>query len=132
MRIAFIVGGFPSLSVTFIINQITSLIDRGHNFDIYADRPEEENKIHSAVGAYRILDRTTYFAVPPKSHPTRITAAMKALFAFWYGAPAGDLRAFACCKGAELALVPLLAEGPSTQIVPCCRPSNGVTTKFTL
>jgi hypothetical protein len=29
MRIAFIVGGFPLISETFILNQITGLIDSG-------------------------------------------------------------------------------------------------------
>ncbi|MEN9519388.1 MAG: hypothetical protein RLZZ381_1976, partial [Cyanobacteriota bacterium] len=35
MRIAFLVDQFPSLSETFILNQITGLIDRGHEIDIY-------------------------------------------------------------------------------------------------
>ena len=30
MRIAFIVGGFPLISETFILNQITGLMDLGH------------------------------------------------------------------------------------------------------
>ncbi len=36
MKIAFIVGGFPSISETFILNQITGLIDRGHDVEIFA------------------------------------------------------------------------------------------------
>ncbi len=36
MKIAFIVNDFPLLSETFILNQITGLIDRGHHVDIFA------------------------------------------------------------------------------------------------
>ncbi len=38
MKIAFFVDQFPSVSETFILNQITGLIDRGHEVDIYADK----------------------------------------------------------------------------------------------
>ncbi|MHC4696670.1 MAG: glycosyltransferase [Planctomycetota bacterium] len=108
MRIAFIVGRFPSLSVTFVIDQITSLIDRGHDVDIYAVRPEEENKIHSTVEAYRLLDHTTYFAAPPESRPTRISAAMSFLFAHPSGGLFRAWRRFACFKRAAPALRPTL------------------------
>jgi hypothetical protein len=36
MKIAFIIQHFPSLSQTFILNQITGLIDLGHKVDIFA------------------------------------------------------------------------------------------------
>jgi len=36
IKIAFIVGGFPSISETFILNQITGLIDRGYDIEIFA------------------------------------------------------------------------------------------------
>lgn len=36
MQILFIVGSFPALSETFIFNQITGLIDRGHEVDTYS------------------------------------------------------------------------------------------------
>lgn len=37
MQIAFIVGHFPRLSETFILNQVTGLIDRGHQVDIFSE-----------------------------------------------------------------------------------------------
>ncbi|BAZ46575.1 glycosyl transferase, group 1 family protein [Chondrocystis sp. NIES-4102] len=83
MRIAFIVDQFPTLSETFILNQITGLIDRGHEVDIYCDRvaypksnrhpPSEtigisQNKnnlpIHSEVQQYELLSRTYYTPIP--------------------------------------------------------------------
>lgn len=39
MRIAFVVGYFPTPSETFILNQITGLIDRGHGVEVFAHRP---------------------------------------------------------------------------------------------
>ncbi|MEA5502354.1 glycosyltransferase [Halotia wernerae UHCC 0503] len=63
MRIAFIVGGFPVLSETFIINHITGLIDRGHEVDIYGDPPDDSSKVHPDVETYQLLARTHY---PPK------------------------------------------------------------------
>src|SRR5688572_25457200 len=61
MRIAFFADGFPLISETFILRQITGLIDLGHKVDIYAERmPEEGTPIHPAVKDYRLLDHTTY------------------------------------------------------------------------
>lgn len=64
MRIAFIVTAFPTLSYTFILDKITGLIDRGHQVDIFADRPGNLRKMHADVEKYRLLDRTYYPAMP--------------------------------------------------------------------
>jgi colanic acid/amylovoran biosynthesis glycosyltransferase len=74
MRIAFLVDYFPSVSETFILNQITGLIDRGHEVDVYATRPpltglrnfvrqwwqgvDNEDPVHEAIREYNLLDRT--------------------------------------------------------------------------
>lgn len=63
MKIAFIVNHFPALSETFILNQITGLIDRGHEVDIFADCPGDVKKMHPDVEKYRLLDRTSYIGV---------------------------------------------------------------------
>ena len=39
LRIAYVVGEFPSVSETFVLNQITGLMERGHHVDVWADRP---------------------------------------------------------------------------------------------
>lgn len=67
MRIAFIVGIFPKLSETFILNQITGLIDLGHKVEIFAWERANEEKIHPKVIEYSLLERTHYlqdFASP--------------------------------------------------------------------
>jgi len=60
MKIAFIVGTFPALSETFVLNQITGMLDRGHDVDIYARRKVEFQKMHSDVNSYKLLERTYY------------------------------------------------------------------------
>ena len=49
MKIAFIVGAFPTLSETFIPNQITGLLDMGHDVEIFAQANPNEEKVHSDV-----------------------------------------------------------------------------------
>lgn len=56
MRVAFILGVFPCLSETFILNQITGLLDRGHEVDIYAQEAGELDQVHRDVLEYRLMD----------------------------------------------------------------------------
>lgn len=60
MKIAFVVGEFPNLSETFVINQIAGLVERGHDVDIYADKPGAYPKVHPDVEKYNLLKRTYY------------------------------------------------------------------------
>lgn len=64
MRIAFVLGTFPSLSETFVLNQITGLIDRGHEVDIYAEQPGGPSEAHPDVLAYDLLPRTRFEGLP--------------------------------------------------------------------
>jgi colanic acid/amylovoran biosynthesis glycosyltransferase len=64
MRIAFMVGQFPALSETFILNQITGLIDRGHEMTILAERASGEAKEHPDVAQYRLHRLTRYERLP--------------------------------------------------------------------
>lgn len=63
MRIAFLVPTFPSLSETFILNQITGLIDRGHHVDIYPTRVGPDREMHPDAQIYRLAERV--FPPPP-------------------------------------------------------------------
>ena len=65
MRIAFIVSHFPSLSQTFVLNQVVGLIEQGHSVDIYAETASEtDTKLHHDVVKYKLLDHTYYFNRP--------------------------------------------------------------------
>lgn len=69
MKITFIVTEFPSLSQTFVLNQITGLIDRGHEVDIFANRAGDDSKTHEDVRKYNLLERTSYHGKIYKSIP---------------------------------------------------------------
>lgn len=71
MRIAFVVGPFPLLGETFIINQITGLLDLGHDVEIFAEwnpLPRySQGMLHSDVSEYQLLRRVHYFGLPRES-----------------------------------------------------------------
>lgn len=106
MRIAIIVRLFPLLSETFVLNQITGLIDRGHEVDIYAYQLGDTSKIHPDVKSYQLLDRT-YYAGIPANYYLRVIKGMglvmvncykipsvllKSLNVFKYGRPVTSLK----------------------------------------
>lgn len=64
MKIAMIVGGFPKLSETFILSQITGLIDLGHRVDIFARRRLHEAFVHPEVDEYGLREKTHAFDLP--------------------------------------------------------------------
>ena len=76
MKIAFIVDGFPKLSETFILNQITGLLDLGHEVEIFARYHSNEEKVHSDVKKYRLMERVHYFDMPHN----KIKRVLKAIF----------------------------------------------------
>jgi len=67
MRIAFLLHQFPALSETFILRQITGLIDLGHDVRIYAEYPCESGGPLPDVRKYNLLRRTTYLGIPSDS-----------------------------------------------------------------
>src|ERR1051326_5794836 len=70
LRIAFFTGSFPIISETFILRQITGLLDLGHEVDIYADcAPEANEPVHLEFTKYRLAERTTYMDMPPETAP---------------------------------------------------------------
>lgn len=78
MRIAVILGGFPKLSETFILRQLTGLADLGHEIDIYARRNPREAAVQPDVQRYGFLARTRYYEVPAG----RLARATRALTTF--------------------------------------------------
>ena len=74
MRVAQLVPKFPSLSETFILGQITGLIDLGHEVDVFAWGAGGRAGVHDSVVRYRLLDRTHYLQ-PPERLAARLVAA---------------------------------------------------------
>lgn len=70
LKIALFIGRFPVVSETFILRQVTSLLDLGHEVDVYSDTGNEGNSVnHPEVSRYRLLERTTYMNMPPETCP---------------------------------------------------------------
>ena len=64
MKIAFLVRQFPSLSETFVLNQILGLIDLGHDVHIFADGSVKNIKIHDKYGKYDLSEKIHYYGIP--------------------------------------------------------------------
>jgi colanic acid/amylovoran biosynthesis glycosyltransferase len=64
MRIAFLLQSFPTVSETFILSQVTGLIDLGHDVQVFAERRPEHTQtdepIHPDFQSYNLASRTTY------------------------------------------------------------------------
>lgn len=64
LKILVAVGTFPSLTHTFVLNQITGLIDFGHDVYIHAYREGSHAKVQESVQHYNLLQRTYYGTLP--------------------------------------------------------------------
>jgi colanic acid/amylovoran biosynthesis glycosyltransferase len=76
MKVAFIVSSFPKLSETFVLDQITGLIDRGCDVHVFAGDDPGESQVHSDFTKYDLGNRTRYFSAPPANKIRRILKAM--------------------------------------------------------
>jgi colanic acid/amylovoran biosynthesis glycosyltransferase len=63
------VGTFPLVSETFVVRQITGLLDAGHHVDIFADFRGPEGPVHPEVGQYGLLRRTLFMDMPEETAP---------------------------------------------------------------
>lgn len=81
MKIAFVLSEFPSVSETFVLNQITGLIDRGHLVHIYAGRPRKIGALHPDIRKYGLLEQTVYYReIPAKGRLLKSAFALSGIF----------------------------------------------------
>ncbi len=80
LEIAFIVPSFPETSETFIVNQITDLIDRGHKVSIFAFTKNEDAILHQRLRDYDLMSRTIYYEESFISRKSRYWPFLKFLF----------------------------------------------------
>jgi colanic acid/amylovoran biosynthesis glycosyltransferase len=92
MRIALIVGSFPTLSETFILNQITGLIDCGHEVEIFANGKQKNPKVHPDVKKYDLLSRSHYRHMP-SNKVWRVVKAMWLVLGNLHRNPVAILKA---------------------------------------
>ena len=65
MRVSYVVETFPKVSETFIQNQITGLMDRDHEVDIFSLYRSKEEVVHDDVKRYGLLEKTHYLSEIP-------------------------------------------------------------------
>jgi colanic acid/amylovoran biosynthesis glycosyltransferase len=65
IKIAFVVGLFPSVSETFIIDQVAGLLDRDIDLEIFSfRRPKSRDNISAKFFKYNMASRTHYLEMP--------------------------------------------------------------------
>ncbi|MBC1605343.1 colanic acid biosynthesis glycosyltransferase WcaL [Listeria rocourtiae] len=64
MKVLFFISSFPKLSETFILSQITGLINRGVDVEILSWNEVYTSQEHGAVAEYKLRDKTTYIQIP--------------------------------------------------------------------
>lgn len=67
LRIGVFVGAFPVLSETFILRQITGLLEQGHDVHVFANARGDLAVQHEAIARYHLLERTTFIEGPAES-----------------------------------------------------------------
>lgn len=72
MKILFVVEHFPALSETFVLNQVTGLLDLEHDVTVYAVGKPSGVVSHPDVEAYKLMARTISGAEVPASKITRL------------------------------------------------------------
>ncbi|MGB1307995.1 MAG: glycosyltransferase [Oceanihabitans sp.] len=66
-KVLIVVGGFPIISQTFIMNQMVSLLDEGFLIKIFSYKVGDLKKQHHSVKKYDLLNKVTYRRKPFKS-----------------------------------------------------------------
>lgn len=78
LRIAFLLPTFPELSNTFILAQITGLLDRGHEVDIFALETKSFDGAQPDVARYDLASRLRHLPVP-RRHLQRAASSVSIL-----------------------------------------------------
>lgn len=132
MEIAFILNSFPRLSETFILSQITGLLDLGHDVDIFAELNPKEEKVHKDVETYHLMERVSYFNTP-SNRLKRIFQTLYLIIVNCHKAPLTLLRSLNIIKYGKQALslrifyilLPFIRKGGSYDIIHCHFGPNG-------
>lgn len=98
MRIAFLVNAFPTLSETFILDQITYLLDRGHDVEIFARFRPVLSKSHDRIQTYRLADRTHYVPLMPDKNAAVALKGMRIFLRGFVRSPLVFLKALNALK----------------------------------
>lgn len=87
LRILIVVGNFPVISNPFILNQITGLIDLGHEVSIFALQVDESECEHAEVESYHLRDRLLTLKPLPASTKGRIQYVLRKVISLIFQRP---------------------------------------------
>lgn len=72
LNVLIVTGTFPSISETFIVNQVIYLIKSGYLVSIYSYNKGDLNNLHGNIGDNRLLEKTTFHKIMPASRKLRL------------------------------------------------------------
>lgn len=78
LRLAFLLPTFPELSNTFVIEQVTGMIERGHQVDIFAPKQNRLGAFPSSLDRFE-LDRHMLHLPIADSRAARVVSAFRVL-----------------------------------------------------
>lgn len=119
MKIAFLVDQFPSVSQTFVLNQVVGLRKLGHDVHVFASTSVSKVKIHEQYEKYGLSENTRYYGIPKN----KVLRILKAIFFIVKYAPGNSRAIFRSLnilrygkQAGSLSLlfmsIPLLERGP--------------------
>lgn len=77
LNIAYSISFFPALTETYLLNQLASLFDDGHDVSIFSTgTPPEEYVHHAIIAQYNMFSRVVYRPHIPKNRINRILKAL--------------------------------------------------------
>jgi colanic acid/amylovoran/stewartan biosynthesis glycosyltransferase WcaL/AmsK/CpsK len=130
MRIAFFADAFPDLAVTFIINQVVGMLERGHEVVVFAQRPGQSREEHPQAREWNLRSRTRYIGPSARGsatapgvlsaffrHPLRSGVLLRSLPPWTTGVESRTLRYFAATEA--------FLEGEEFDVVHCHFGPNG-------
>lgn len=92
MKIAYYLTEFPVISETFVLNQITGLVDLGHQVDILVLRHGDTTVIHSDVHRYKLLDNVKLAGDSVELMPRNKLSRLVAVFGIFARASTAQKR----------------------------------------
>lgn len=102
MRIAYVVGSFPHVSETFIVNQIAGMAARGHLVDVFTTCSGNTVRVPESVLRYGLLGRT-HRLYPSRNPARRLIEVLVLLVTNGWRAPLVVMRAVNVARYGKLA-----------------------------
>lgn len=132
VKVLFLVSTFPALSETFILNQITGLIDAGHEVEVVACQRASNKKIHPDVEKYHLMSKVTFIDIP-SNIPEKFIRGLKILAKYIVKHPRLCLEMLRFKKYGKfifslrsLLFIPYFSKGDDWDAVICHYGSNGL------